>query len=199
MEKKKNGGIAGIIALVVVVVLLIGAVGFVFRFTNGFNEDFKKFYLVYNGEEIVAKKKTLEFRTNSTSKIDVKYTFDYFNDVPRDYNVEIIPNSDSNFEFTVDGKNMLWSDVDTLAEFFHFNKEASSFSLKMPSERSMQNILSAMYAGQTVEIPDDKDLDSGYPYTLNVSSYNQSVKYRIDFRIFVSVEEIELEEGNLYV
>jgi hypothetical protein len=48
MKSSSGGFIAKLIGYVLVVLLLVGSVGLVYKFTNGFNEDFKTFYIEYN-------------------------------------------------------------------------------------------------------------------------------------------------------
>lgn len=50
MSKKKSGSLITIIAIIAAVVVIAFAVGMIYRFTNGFNEDFKTFYVEHEGE-----------------------------------------------------------------------------------------------------------------------------------------------------
>ena len=52
MQSSKGKTIATVIGYVLVVVILVTVVGLIYRFTNGFNEDFKTFYIEYDGNQI---------------------------------------------------------------------------------------------------------------------------------------------------
>ena len=43
--------IAKIIAYVLIALALVATVGLIYKFTNGFNEDFKTFYVEYDGKK----------------------------------------------------------------------------------------------------------------------------------------------------
>ena len=61
---------AKVIGVILVLLLLAGIVAVIYRFTNGFNEDFKTFYVEYDGEQILRRRAnalTSEIRIVSAS------------------------------------------------------------------------------------------------------------------------------------
>lgn len=51
--QSKGQTAAKVIGVILVLALLAGIVAVIYRFTNGFNEDFKTFYVEYDGEQIL--------------------------------------------------------------------------------------------------------------------------------------------------
>ena len=51
--QSKGQTAAKVIGVILVLLLLAGIVAVIYRFTNGFNEDFKTFYVEYDGEQIL--------------------------------------------------------------------------------------------------------------------------------------------------
>lgn len=48
--QSKGQTAAKVIGVILVLLLLAGIVAVIYRFTNGFNEDFKTFYVEYDGD-----------------------------------------------------------------------------------------------------------------------------------------------------
>lgn len=94
---------AKIIGIILVLLLLAGLVAIIYKFTNGFNEDFKTFYVEYGGEQILTTESEMHLTSGNTHRFDVKYTFDTENTEPKGYNVKIVPNAQRDFDFT-DGR-----------------------------------------------------------------------------------------------
>ena len=58
--------VAKIIAYVAIALVVVLGVGLVYKFTNGFNEDFKTFYIEYGGKQILTEynEMTLQLKEN---------------------------------------------------------------------------------------------------------------------------------------
>ena len=65
-----------IITYVLLALLLVGTIGLLARFTNGFKEDFKTFYITYAGEDILSEKSNLELSRGEEHRFDVRYIFE---------------------------------------------------------------------------------------------------------------------------
>ena len=74
--QSKGQTAAKVIGIVLVLLLLAGIVAVIYRFTNGFNEDFKTFYVEHDGEQILSADSKMSFKAGETYRFDVKYTFD---------------------------------------------------------------------------------------------------------------------------
>ncbi len=185
--------IAKIITGVIVVLVVALAVGLIFKFTNGFNEDFKTFYLEQDGKQILTSETDTAFVRGEDYRYEVKYTFDSGKSEPKGYNVKVVPNSKIKLSFKAGGKTYSYADAKELTEAFTIKKEAGAFTVSIPKELSLKSVLEKVY-GKEVELEAEP---KGYIYTLVVSSYNEKVTYKINFGVSIKVEEIELDKGSI--
>lgn len=173
---------AKIFVSVICIVLIVFAVFFVYRYTNGFDEDFKTFYVENNGERFLTERSKKEFNRLLIERFDVKYTFGNNVSQKRDYSVKIIPNVVKDFMFEVDGLMYRYSRVSDLSAGFSLNKQPTYFEFST-STYVMNDILDRIYDSHVVLV-NYSEIDNPYPFSLIVSSYNERVNYRIDFAIF---------------
>jgi len=195
MSKRRNNNLISILLLLVIVL----AVGFVYRFTNGFNEDFKTFYIEYNGERILTSNSEMVLGIGNEHRFDVKYTFSKNTEQNKGYTVKIIPNADKNdsFDFTVNGNKYAYYGESELTEAFEINLEASYFVISLPSTMTIQTVLKSLYPNDEVIVPEEA-YSMNYPFTLVIASYNEKVVYNIDFGFEVRVTGIELSAEEIY-
>ena len=139
--QSKGQTAAKVIGVILVLALLAGIVAIIYRFTNGFNEDFKTFYVEHDGERILTTDSKLHLVEGQTHRFDVKYTFDTGNSEPKDYNVKVIPNAERDFDFTAGGERYLYSKENDLTSAFGLNKQDTYFEL-------VGYILRACYPGR---------------------------------------------------
>ena len=64
--------VAKIITGVIIVLVAALAVGLIFKFTNGFNEDFKTFYLEQDGKQILVSETETAFRRGEEYRYETK-------------------------------------------------------------------------------------------------------------------------------
>ena len=172
---------AKIIGYGLVVLLLAAVVGFAYKFTNGFNEDLKTFYIEYNGKQILTTENKMTFKKEAVHRFDVKYTFDKDDAEPKGYKVKIIPNKTRDFDYTVDGEKYLFSKAGDLTAAFEPIMHDIFFELYLPESLSFSEILKKANNGNSVSVPSDALTNNPYPFKLQISSYNEKVKYNIDF------------------
>lgn len=197
-KKKKNTAVT-VISCILLVLVVLGAVGLLLRFTNGFTEDFKSFYLVHDGERILNKQNQLLLGTGEEQSFEVHYTFEAVMDnPPNGYSVRIVPRAtaETDFEFTVDGAKYLYSGEKDLTKAFDIVEDEDFFTLTIPHDLNMRKVLEALYPGQTVTVPDVLDREEYY-YTLVVTSYNEKSEIRIDFRFYTEVESVTLDQSGI--
>lgn len=89
---------AKVLGYALVALLLVGAIGLIYKFTNGFNEDFKTFYVECDGKQILTTDNKMTFVGGNVYKFDVKYTFEKNDGQAKDYSVKIVPNVENDFE-----------------------------------------------------------------------------------------------------
>ena len=197
MQASKIRTVATVLAYIAVALVLVAVVGLVYRFTNGFNEDFKTFYIEQDGKQILSSSSTMSFKADTTYRFDVKYTFDTEQSEPKDYSVKVMPNAGRDFDFTVDGERYLYSKQGELSVAFSLNKQDTYFEISTQKETSLQNVLQSCYPDKEVVVPKEAEESNAYPYTLVVASYNESVVYEIDFCVGVKVTGVTLDPSEI--
>ena len=169
----------------------------IYKFTNGFNEDFKTFYVEHEGKQILSADSEMTFTEGKTHRFDVKYTFDTGQAEARDYTVEIVPNAEQDFEYTVDGETYLYSKAGDLSAAFGLKKQKSYFEITLREDMTVQSVLETVHPGQQVEVPETAADGNGFPYTLVISSYNGNVSYRIAFDLGTDVTGITIDPPSI--
>ena len=188
---------AKIIGIILVLLLLAGLVAIIYRFTNGFNEDFKTFYVEYGGEQILTTESEMHLVSGNTHRFDVKYTFDTENAEPKGYNVKVVPNAQRDFDFMVDGERYLYSKQGDMTAAFGLKKSDTYFELVIPEDFSLEYALQSCYPGKEVVVPEEATDANAYPYMLVISSYNDSVVYHIALSVGAEVTGVELDPDHI--
>ena len=188
---------AKIIGIILVLLLLAGLVAIIYRFTNGFNEDFKTFYVEYGGEQILTTESEMHLTSGNTHRFNVKYTFDAENTEPKGYNVKIVPNAQRDFDFTVDGERYLYSKQGDMTAAFGLKKSDTYFELVIPEDFSLEYALQSCYPDKEVIVPKGADTGNLQPYMLVISSYNESVVYHIALSVGAEVTGVELDPDHI--
>ena len=188
---------AKIIGIILVLLLVAGLVAVIYKFTNGFNEDFKTFYVEHEGMQILSENSEMTFTKGKTHRFDVKYTFDTQQSETRDYSVEIVPNAEQDFEYTVDGETYLYSQAGDLSSAFSLKKQKSYFEITLREDMTVQSVLETVHPGQQVKVPGTAADENPFPYALIVGSYNGNVSYRIAFDLGADVTGITLDPPSI--
>ena len=175
--------ISKIIGYALVVLLLAGVIGIVYKFTNGFNEEFKTFYVECDGKQILTADSEMTFTAGNVYKFDVKYTFDKADAEPKGYSVKVVPNVNRDFEFTVDGDRKLFSKEKDITAGFEIVKGDTSFEIYIPEGLTLQSVLSKTYEGKEVIVPAQAEINYPLPYKLIICSYNEKAAINIIFSI----------------
>ncbi|MBQ3572391.1 MAG: hypothetical protein IJA15_06160 [Clostridia bacterium] len=196
MNKKRTANAATkVITYLLIILVFLGAIGFIFTFTNGFNEDFKTFYIEHNGVSILSSEKKLVLERGKTHRFNTKYTFDFNKEEAHGYHLSIVANQneEQSFDFTVDGETYAYYEVGDLTDCFKIVEGDDYFTIEIPEKIMLEDILKAKYSGSNVEVPEEA-LKVQYPFTLVVSSYNEEVTYNLDFAFYISVTGVEFEK-----
>lgn len=191
---------------ILLVVLFIAALGVllggIYRFTDGFNEDFKTMYLERNGEKLLSSMSTAHYDCGEEVSYAVKYTFPSGKDETRDFSAEITPNAKADFEFQIDGMTRYWRAQD-LTKIFKIEKEDGGFSFFVPSPCRIQDVIERLYPdAESLTLPDELDREQDF-YVLTVTSYNGSVSYTVNFsacetaHVFAVTYEVREKDGTV--
>ena len=197
MNKTK---MAKIITCVLLALLLVGTVGLIAHFTNGFREDFKTFYITYAGEDILSEKSKLALSRGEEHRFEVRYIFEGLSEEtePKGYSVEVLANVEKGkeFEYSVDGEKITYVDGMYLTDVFQIDKQDMYFTLTLSEDISLEKVLESVYE-KDVEAPNDLERMEPYLYTLIVSSYDESVVYYIDFAFHIGVTGVTLDKSEV--
>lgn len=190
MKNKSTNLIAYVGALLVVIII----VGVVARFTNGFTDDFKTFYLKVEDKEIMSGSGGYEITRAKPMQVEVKYTFSFATDENKGYNVKIVPNTadkNQDFSFTVNGENRQFQAETDLTDGFEIEKSETSFKVT-PKGENLTGVLQAIYPGlDTAQIEEKAYNDM---FALVVSSYNEKASVTIYFTLSSKVTGVRLDK-----
>lgn len=193
MRKKTGNIIIKVVSAILILALLGAGIALIYRYTNGFNEDFKTFYLEYNGEKILQSESEFSFTHGTEATFRVGYTFDV-GEKSREYSVKVVPNEAESFDYTVGDRYMRWRAKDEtadLSEYFGLKKEADSFTLSFPAEMTVEMMLSSFYPDQEIQVSDTETLIKKALFCLEVTSYNGKVTYTVLFSVTQPTVELD--------
>ena len=181
--KRRIKGLSAIILLTALILLLLGVIGFIAKFTSGFNTGLKTFYLVYDGETIFTERSGLILRSDRQYRFDVGYTFSFADQSISGYSVEILPNAgeETDFIYTINGNEYLFSEVDDLKSAFGITQEKGYFTIRSPGD--MQEVLSRRYPFDEVRLGTEQK--GGEYFILRV--YDKDKAHGVD--VYFGVEQ----------
>ena len=191
MVKRKSAGWLAYVGIVLVVIILIGVVA---RFTNGFTDDFKTFYLKVEDKEIMSGSGGYEITRAKPMQAEVKYTFSFATDENKGYNVKIVPNAadkSKDFSFTVNGENRQFQAETDLTDGFEIEKSESTFKVT-PKGENLTGVLQAIYPGLDTARIEEKAYND--MFALVVSSYNEKSSVTIYFTLSSKVSGVRLDK-----
>ena len=189
--KNKSTNLIAYVGIVLVVIILVGVAA---RFTNGFTDDFKTFYIKVEDKEIMSSSGGYEITSAKPMQVEVKYTFSFATDENKGYNVKIVPNAadkSKDFSFTVNGENRQFQAETDLTDGFEIEKSESTFRVT-PKGENLTGVLQAIYPGlDTVHIEEKAYNDM---FALVVSSYNEKASVTIYFTLSSKVTGVRLDK-----
>lgn len=160
-----------IVTYVLIVLLLVGVVGFVAYFTNGFSEGFKTFYAKVNGETVLDGIDGVVVSQDEPLKVDVRYTFGAFSKKQTGFEIEIHPDAD--FTFFLDGSAHSFAEVEELKGGFEIVEDENSVTI-IP-RGGVESILRGAFPESTIivdrdSVPADTDLFTVVIYSFDRKS-----------------------------
>jgi len=198
--KRQISTISKVIAYVLLILAVVGIIGFIAVFTNGFTSDFKTFYLRRDKVMYTADSGDYYLPAGEELRFDVGYTFDVMDndDTPKGYTVKVIPNvtDETKFTLVVDDEEVPLSEDTDLTSVFGITKYDEYFTLTLPTELTVKDIYETAYEGKTVSISDTDIAEQCY-FSIVATSYDGKASIRINFRPYVGVEGIRFEKENI--
>lgn len=178
-----------VIFYIALALVILGIAGFILKLTNGGTDKFKVFYLTDENDGVYGSTDTTKLPCDKETKFNVNYTFEK----GKSYSVQVLPNvtDETDFEYTVDGENYKFSDIQNLDEAFNVKLYDNYFTIRMPMD--MRQVMGVLYAERAVELPDNIDLMAKPYFKLSVKSYNEKDEVNITLlRAKIPVEDIEI-------
>ena len=191
MIKRKSAGWLAYIGALLVLIVLVGVVA---RFTNGFTDDFKTFYVKVEDKEIMSNSGGYEITQSKPMQVEVKYTFSFATDENKGYNVKIVPNAadkSKDFSFSVNGESKSFQSLQDLTDGFEIEKSESSFKVT-PKGENLTGVLQTIYPGLDTAYIEEKAYND--MFALVVSSYNEKSSVTIYFTLSSKVSGIRLDK-----
>lgn len=191
MIKRKSAGWLAYVGIVLVVIIIVGVVA---RFTNGFTDDFKTFYLKVEDKEIMSTSGGYEITSAKPMQVEVKYTVSFATDENKGYNVKIVPNAadkSKDFSFTVNGENRQFQAETDLTDGFEIEKAESTFKVT-PKGENLTGVLQTIYPGLDTARIEEKAYND--MFALVVSSYNEKSSVTIYFTLSSKVSGVRLDK-----
>lgn len=195
MTYKTSKSISDVLAYILVLLLIVGVIGIVSFFTGGFTSDFKTFYVVIDGKDVLSDTNGYVLTEEKETIIDVKYVFGKFNNEQHGYTFSISANTaaDKDFVFTVDGKTHRFSEETDLTKGFIVEQSETSFTIK--PKGNVEKILTERYGGKDVVVGSAakrSDL-----FVLTVYSYNCESQISVYFTVPYTASGITLDKEEI--
>lgn len=175
--------IGSFVLIIICIALVLGAVAFFVRNTNGFTDDFKSFYLTYNGQKITQTNSTLSFEAGETVKIGCTYTLDKLgaSGIEKGYTVSITPNATetTDFEFAAGSSVYSFATLGDITDCFRITKYTDYFTFEV---KDMQTILERKYPRSPVVLPNTANEERDF-FKMTVTSSSGKIVYNIIFSI----------------
>jgi len=189
-----------VITYILIVLLLIGIIGFVFKFTNGGTTDFKTFYLNRGNTLYTADSGNYSFNSGEELSFDVCYLSDILksDEEAQGYSVKIIPNvtDETKFDYTVDGESYTFAEDLDLSSAFGLEKDKTSFKFTIPAGATMSDILTTAH-GKTA-VAGNLDLCEKYYFAVVVTSADEKNTVRLNFCLAtIPATGIKLSESRI--
>ena len=191
MLKRKSAGWITYVGALLVVIIIVGVVA---RFTNGFTDDFKTFYLKVEDKEIMSSSGGYEITRAKPMQVEVKYTFSFATDENKGYKVKVVPNAadkSRDFSFTVNGESRQFQAETDLTDGFEIEKSESTFKVT-PKGENLTGVLQAIYPGLDTARIEEKAYND--MFALVVSSYNEKASVTIYFTLSSKVAGVRLDK-----
>ena len=192
MTKRSSGNIFSFLtALLVIAVIVLGG-SFLYKFTNGFNEELKTFYVTINDKEVISSANGYTVSPKSGLTVKVKYTFGAPENTDKHYSLKITSNYDreNNFDFIVDGKPYSFGAGEDYTAGFDITYGKDYFILK--PKGYINDVLRAVYADKQVSDCANKEFKD--MFTLTVYSYNGESSVTVLFTIKHTITGISLDK-----
>lgn len=195
MRKNKRTAVI-VIVYVLIVLALVGVAGIVLRFTNGGTAAFAKFYVTVGDNSYYDNNSGDYLLQSGDNEFETKYTFSINSaDKHKGYDLVIVPDTDNDVEFTVDGEAKKLTDIEDYTAAFNVERTTTGFTIQYDGS-GIDSVLNNSYAGKQVDIVEDIDYSKTY-FKLKVTSTDGESEVIIGLKFEISVTGIILDKQEI--
>ena len=187
-----------ILSYVLLGLVVVGVIGFVAYFTNGFKSDFKTFYITVDGKDIMESDGGYKVSKGKPLEVKVKYVFSAGSNQKKEYSVKVVPN-------TIDGRDFMFSDgkeeksfhgVEDIISGFDIKKTENGFTVS-PKGNTVEEVLKSVYPNGKFDNVNEKGYEN--MFTLVITSYDGKANVKLNFSLPSKVSGVTLNrEGILF-
>lgn len=173
--------------LAAVVVIGLGATVFCAWYSNGW-ESVSPFYIKHSGTVAGAE---LNLTGGRVAAIEVRSAG--FNKSVEGYIVQVVPDSDSDLDYTVDGLRYRFSALGDVTEQFNVRIYKNYFTI---TPHTPENLLKGLYGGAQIEIVDKPEAGKSY-FKIVVTSADGNKRKVLSLKVSGSVTSIKFNTDNI--
>lgn len=178
--------------------LVVGVIGFVAYFTNGFKSDFKTFYISVDGKDIMESDGGYKVSREKPLEIKVKYVFSVGSNQKKEYSVKVVPNiiDGRDFTFSDEKEEKSFQSVEDVTSGFDIKKTENGFTVS-PKGNTVEEVLKVVYPNGKFDNVNEKGYEN--MFTLVVTSYDGKANAKLNFSLSSKVSGVTLDkEGILF-
>lgn len=191
MAKQKRNFV-NVLSYMLIVLLILAICGGIVYFTNGLTTEFKSFYLIVNGEDILDDKGGFAVSANQSLKIEPKYVLGVFNKDLSGYSYEIKANPEANFSFNV-GEDSYDFAGDNLDFSKCFSVVETETELTLTAKAGdIEHMLAYIFPDSEITIDGEVDYSKDL-FLLTVKSYNEKALITLGLHYISGVSGITLD------
>lgn len=191
MAKQKRSFV-NVFSYILIVLLILAICGGIVYFTNGLTTEFKSFYLIVNGEDILDDKGGIAVSANQSLKIEPKYVLGVFNKDLSGYSYEIKANPEANFSFKV-GEDSYDFAGDNLDFSKCFSVVETETELTLTAKAGdIEHMLAYIFPDSEITIDGEVDYSKDL-FLLTVKSYNEKASITLGLHYISGVSGITLD------
>lgn len=191
MAKQKRSFV-NVFSYLLIVLLILAICGGIVFFTNGLTTEFKSFYLIVNGEDILDDKGGIAVSANQSLKIEPKYVLGVFNKDLSGYSYEIKANPEANFSFNV-GEDSYDFAGDNLDFSKCFSVVETETELTLTAKAGdIEHMLAYIFPDSEITIDGEVDYSKDL-FLLTVKSYNEKASITLGLH-FISGITLDVTE-----
>lgn len=183
MRSYRSNSIFSMIVSLLLIFAVIGSISIFYKYSDGFESEFKSFYVEVDGETITSEKKGFVLSKYEPFEVNVGYLFNSIDENKSGYSIKIEPNTnkDTDFYYTVNDRTIYFSDTRDYSAGFDIEKKEDSFTIRPYGP--LQETLSLVHSVDSVESFGTGSLYDDM-FCLSVYSLNEKSCVKIYFTLW---------------